>query len=83
MIDIDEEVLQALRREAGRAGTPLHETVNRVLRLGLERLQPEGAPYQCPTFSMGFPPSDNPEKALALAAALEDDESLHKLKQKL
>jgi hypothetical protein len=60
---------------------PLRATVNRVLRLGLERVQPESLPlpYRCPTFSMGFPPLSNLDKALQLATQLEDEEILHKL----
>jgi hypothetical protein len=76
-IQIDDDLHQELKREATRAKAPLRETVNRVLRLGLERLRPTGAPpYRCPTFSMGFPPSSNLDKALELATLLEDEETV-------
>lgn len=80
-LNVDDELLQRLRTEAERSGSPLRATLNRVLRLGLERIQPESArpPYRCPTFSMGFPPLANMDKALQLAAQLEDDELQHKL----
>ena len=76
-VNIDDDILQRLRKEAERTRAPFGATVNRVLRLGLERLQPESArpPYPCPTFSMGFPPLPNLDKALALAALLEDEEA--------
>lgn len=80
-LNVDDELLQRLRKEAERSGMPLRATLNRVLRLGLERVQPESAhpPYRCPTFSMGFPPLSNLDKALQLAAQLEDEETQHKL----
>lgn len=80
-LNVDDDLLQRLRREAERSGTPFRATLNRVLRLGLERVQPESPqpPYRCPTFSMGFPPLSNLDKALQLAAQLEDEEIQHKL----
>jgi hypothetical protein len=78
-IHIDDDILQELKREATRASAPLRETVNRVLRLGLERLHPASAPpYRCRTFAMGFPPSSNLDKALELATLLEDEETVRK-----
>jgi hypothetical protein len=80
-LSIDDDLLERLKREADRTGTSLRAMVNHMLRLGMERMHPEtvATPYQCPTFSMGFPPRDNLDKALQLAAALEDEESVHKL----
>jgi hypothetical protein len=78
-IDIEDDLLQKLKREASRARVPLREAVNRALRLGLERLHPASTPpYRCRTFSMGFPPGSNLDKALELAALLEDEETLRK-----
>jgi hypothetical protein len=80
-INIEDSILNRLRGEAARTGAPLTEVTNQVLRLGLERLHPESArpPYRTPTFSMGFPPVPNLDKALQLAALLEEEEILHKL----
>jgi len=80
-LNIDDDLLQRLKRESDRFHIPLTTTLDRVLRLGLERLQPEDTepPYRCPTFSMGFPPVPDLDKALQLAARLEDDEVIHKL----
>jgi hypothetical protein len=78
-LHIDDDILQELKREATRARAPLRDTVNRVLRLGLERLRPASAvPYRCRTFAMGFPPSSNLDKALELANLLEDEETVRK-----
>ena len=75
-LNIDDEILERLRQEAARSRSTLRATVNRVLRLGLERLRPESArpPYRCPVFSMGTPSVPSLDKALQLAAALEDEE---------
>jgi predicted transcriptional regulator len=80
-INIDDDLLEKLKQEAERARMPLRVTLNRALRLGLERLSPEAArrQYQGKTFAMGFPPLADLDKALQLAALLEDEETLHKL----
>jgi len=80
-LNVDDDLLRRLRRESERSRTSFRETVNRVLRLGLERIQPpEGRPaYRCPTFSMGFPPHAAQDKALQLAVLLEDEETLREL----
>ena len=81
-LHIDDDILQELKREANRASAPFREMVNRVLRLGLKRLHPASAqPYRCRTFAMGFPPSSNLDKALELAALLEDEEIVRKQAQ--
>lgn len=83
-LNIDDRVLRRLKREAERSGVSLTEMVNRALELGVQRLHPEaeGAPYRCPVFSMGLPASEafDLDKALDLAAYLEDDETLRKLR---
>ncbi len=62
-----------------------HETLRHAavvtLRLGLDRLDPrkQRAAYSATTFSMGLPPGVNLDKALQLAAQLEDDETARKL----
>lgn len=80
-IDLDDDLLRRLKRQARRERSTLGATMTRVLRAGLERMHPSSTPahYQCPTFSMGFPPLSNLDKALQGAAMLEDEETLHKL----
>lgn len=79
--NIDDDLHLRLRKEAERTRAPFGATLNRVLRLGLERVAPESprVPYRCPTFSMGFPPQGNLDKALQLAALMEDEETLREL----
>jgi hypothetical protein len=56
-IHIDDEILEELKREANRAGTPINETVNRILRLGLERLHPaKRTAVSLPDLFHGLPP---------------------------
>lgn len=80
-LNIDDDLLRKLKREAERSRTSLTECVNRVLALGLERRHPATArkPYRQRTFAMGFPPIGSMDKALQLAAALEDEETVREL----
>jgi hypothetical protein len=81
ILDIDAEVLRALRDEARRSGAPFAMVVDRVLRVGLERIDPRAARprYKSPTFHMGAAGASL-DKALQLAAQLEDDETLRKVR---
>lgn len=78
-VDLDPHLLKRLRAEAHRQGVSFKELLTRVLRRGLEeRPGREAGPYRCPTFNLGsaLQPLD---KALALAAALEDEEVAREL----
>lgn len=82
-LTIDDGLLRQLRQKALDSGKPFKQVVNETLRAGLQ--QPVGAArhrYVCPTFSMGQPrwPVDL-DKALALAAELEDQEIVTQLMQ--
>jgi hypothetical protein len=79
---IDDELLKELKAHARRERLPLTELVNRMIRSGLRASLDQTArakrAYREKTFSMGefnFPV----DKALAYAAALEDEEILEKL----
>ena len=81
-IDIDANLLRKLREEAHRHGVTLKDILHRVLQRGLAERPPSKAPqYRVPTFNMGaaLAPLD---KALALAAALEDKEALRDLNER-
>ncbi len=80
-VDIEPGLLKRLRHEALRRRVPFKHLLNRLLRQGLET-QPAATAgrYQCPTFAMGTPaPTVALDKALGLAAALEDAETLREL----
>ena len=53
------------------------EAVNDAIRAGLAR--PSGKVFRQRTFAAGFRPDINYDKALHLAAVVEDQELLHKL----
>ena len=73
-VDIEPGLLKRLRHEALRRGVPFKHLLNRLLRHGLEAPPAAAARrYPCPTFAMRAP-TGSLDKALGLAAALEDEE---------
>lgn len=78
-VDIEPGLLRRLRAEAQRRGLSLGALLNRVLHRGLEQ-PPSGdlTAYRCPTFAMGTP-AHGLDKALALADALGDEETVREL----
>ncbi len=80
-VDIELGLLKRLRREALRRRVAFKHLLNRLLREGLDaRPAAPAERYQCPTFAMGTPaPSLNLDKALGLAAALEDEQIVREL----
>lgn len=80
-VRIDDDLMQSLKAEAHREGTSLAKLVNRVLRYGMNSMRQKQEPlrpYREKTFPMGE--STVPlDKALAFAAALEDEETCEKL----
>lgn len=79
-VNIEDGLLLKLKREAARARISLTDAINRALRKGVEGLHPESErpPYREKTHAMGVP-SVNLDKALQLAALLEDEETVRKL----
>jgi hypothetical protein len=79
-LNIDDDLLRQLRQHAHKSRAPLRKIVNAALRKGLTESRTAGRkkPYTCPTFRMGKP-TIRLDKALALAANLEDAEVLREL----
>ena len=80
-VRIDDDLMTKLRARAQGEGLSITRMLNRVLRAGLEALSRSGDQqeiYRETTFSMGRPRVDL-DKALALAAALEEEEVLRKM----
>lgn len=74
---IDDDLLADLREQAHRENVSLTRLLNRVLRTGMQASRsrvPRRLRYREETIAMGAPHTDL-RKALALAAALEDDET--------
>lgn len=84
-LTIDDGLLKQLRQKALDSGRPFKQIVNDTLRAGLSQAAPRtGLPYRCPSFSVGgLAPGLDLTKANQLAAALEDDLLLEKLRQGL
>ncbi len=79
-IDLDPDVDRRLRALARERGVPLRVVVNEALRGGIDPTPGEpSSAYVLPSRDLGVRPGVNLDKALALAAALEDDEILRKL----
>jgi hypothetical protein len=82
-LNIDDDLLREVRARAHKTRTPVRKIVNAALRKGLTGSQPRHPKkaYRCPTFDMGRP-LVNMDKALAIAASLEDSEVLRELEMK-
>ena len=79
-VRIEDDLMLELKKRARRDKASLTRTLNRVLRAGLlapARLAP-GQPYREETVAMGSPRIDL-DRALALASAMEDEETLREL----
>jgi len=78
-LTIDDDLMNELKEAAHREGLSFKQLVNRALRRGLRSSDDAGAgkPYRCPTFSMGIPAPGTVDldRALSIAAELEDEET--------
>ncbi|MEO1303121.1 MAG: hypothetical protein AAFV36_08060 [Myxococcota bacterium] len=79
-VNIDEDLMKELRARAHRENVSLTRMLNRLLRAGMypERARSTAEDYVEETYAMGEP-SVPLEKALSVAAALEEDETVRKL----
>jgi len=80
-VRIEDSLLADLKRHARDERCSLTEIVNRVLRRGMRVVSQDdvpGEPYRETTHAMGQPKLDL-DKALALAAAMEDKQVVEKL----
>lgn len=69
-------LLEAMMRERG---VSFKEALNTAVRAGLARPKQRARPFKQKTFSMGWDPSFRWDKALAMAAAMEDEEIVRKM----
>lgn len=83
-VDIDEGLLRRLRDEAHHRGVPFKQLLNRVLRRGMDRAPVRRTkPYRCPAFDLGkSAPTVDLDKALRVAATLEDEETARELERR-
>lgn len=80
-LTLDPDVAADLKRRVRRSGKPFRQILNDAVRAGLRAQDaPPPRPYRLKPVSMGGPlPGINLDKALALAADLEDEEIVRKL----
>lgn len=76
---LDPDVAKLVRDRMHERGAGFKETINDLLRRGLRSDAPTTTHYEIPVFDATIRPGVDLDKALALAAALEDDEILRKL----
>jgi hypothetical protein len=80
-LTLDDALAAELKEMAHRSGLPFKRVVNQMLRAGIDaarRPRPKGR-VRLKTFALG-PPSAPLDRALQLAAALEDEEIVRKLR---
>jgi hypothetical protein len=79
-IRLDDELFEQLKQRARRENVSLTRFINRVLKLGLAAgaAHARQRPYRQRTKAMGKP-TVSLDKALAISAALEDEEIVRKL----
>jgi hypothetical protein len=78
-VTLEPDVAAKLRRLAHERGISFKEALNSALRLGLAEGAGAARPYRLPARRMGLRPGIELDKALRLAAELEDAETVRKL----
>lgn len=78
-VTLDPDVDARLRSLARSRGVALRVVINDTLRAGMTGHRDAGVPYRLPSRSLGVRPGVDLDKALALAAELEDEEIGRKL----
>jgi hypothetical protein len=79
-LTLDEDVAQTVKRIARERDISFKQAVNDTLRAGMANGQPKRKPFRTKTYSMGVKPGVDLTKANQLAAQLEDEEILRKLR---
>lgn len=77
-VTLDADVAAALKQVARERGTSFKQVLNEAVRAGL-RPPAEHRRYRMPTSDLGLKPGIDLDKALALAADLDDGEVVRKL----
>jgi hypothetical protein len=77
-VTLDPDVAEKVRRLARERGVSFKEALNGALRAGLGA-RGAARPYRTPARPLGLRPGIDLDKALAIAAAQEDEEIIRKL----
>jgi len=80
-LTLDDDLARELKQKANEKGLPFKDIVNRALLVGLQEMEKPrpGKAYRCKTYSLGYPPRADLDRALGVAAELEDEEIARKL----
>ncbi len=78
-VTLDPDVAAMLKETARQRGTSFKEVLNTSVRRGLETEMSAPRPYRLPTRRLGARPGIDLDRALGLAAELEDAEIRRKL----
>jgi hypothetical protein len=78
-VTLDPDVAAGLRREARARGISFKEALNQAVRAGLGGGRRRSRPFRQRTRPMGLRPGIRLDKALQLAAALEDEEIVREM----
>jgi hypothetical protein len=81
-VTLDPDVAAKLKVVARERGISFKQALNQAVRAGLASGRRAGKPFQQYTQPMGLRPGLSLDKALSLAAALEDEETLAKLERR-
>ena len=80
-LTLDDDLARELKQKANEKGLPFKDIVNRALLVGLQEMEkprPRKA-YRCKTYALGYPPRADLDRALEVAAELDDEEIARKL----
>lgn len=80
-LTLDDDLIVELKERAHRDNLTFKQVVNQVIRRGLDAQAPRTPRkrYRATTYAMGRPQVPNLDTALAIAAALANDETARKL----
>ncbi len=77
-VRLDPDLAAKVRRIARERGVSFREALNTALRLGMGQAE-TARPYRLPTRPLGLRPGVDLDRALRLAAEMEDAETIRKL----
>ncbi len=78
-VRIDPDLAARLRRIARERGISFRQALNSALRAGMSQPTTTARRYRVPARRLGLRPGINLDRALGLAAAFEDEETIRKL----
>jgi hypothetical protein len=80
-VTLDDDLFAKLKNDAHERGVSFKAAINEAVREGLHGPAPEVEPDRVEPRSMGTWPGVNMDKALQLAAEMEDEETLRKMRR--